>query len=649
MNKVALHFRDLGEIQLKNIARPVRVYAVEDEASIPGPSAAAAARSVAPPTPRTRRALLIAAMAIAIAIAGAGSWLWTQRAVTSSGAKSDTKSIAVLPFANMSDDKENSLFFADGIHEDILTNLALIRELRVVSRTSVMQYRDTKKPIRQIGNELGVAYLLEGSVRRAGTKLRVTSQLINAQTDEHVWAKTYDRDLTDVFAIQAALAHDIAGSLQATLSPQEKSFLERRPTENLAAYDLFLQARDADNRDITGLPSMRKREGFLEKAVELDSNFAAAWGELSVVHARYVFYGFDASEARLAKAKVASERSVRLAPDSPDVIRALGTYYYYGYRDYAQAETQYERLARLQPNNPTVYSSVGFIQRRQGQWAESLANLRKAAQLDPGNISLARQVSGMLLFGRRFDEAMAEQRRLIALAPEIAEDAAFLPMFAFWASGSTKEVEEWLARLPAAQFDSPLVRDWRRFWAENRGDYPEFLRLDRLQPYYAASVLNRDRFAQALAAATIYAANADQASARIRLEGYPKELRTRVNQEPANAVLWAELGMIEAVLGRKQEALRSARIAVELIPEARDAVDGPKISNALAFVYAWTGDKDRAIVELTRLLRLPSGLSGLGPPIGVHYMRRSAWFAPLRGDPRYEALLDDPKNNAPLF
>ena len=464
-DKIALHFRDLGEMQLKNIARPVRVYALEGEA---GPDPGAGAKSVAPR--RARKARLLAAGAtIAIAMAGAGAWLWSQRTVISSAARSDTKSIAVLPFANMSDDKETSLFFADGIHEDILTNLALIRELRVVSRTSVMQYRDTKKPIRQIGQELGVAYLLEGSVRRAGTKLRVTSQLINAQTDEHVWARTYDRELNDVFAIQAALAQDIAGSLQAALSPQEKFFLERRPTENLAAYELFLQARDTSNREGIGLSAVRKREGFLEKAVELDSRFAAAWGELSVLHAQYVFLGFDASDARLAKAKAASERSVQLAPDSPDVIRALGNYYYYGYHDYAQAKAQYARLARLQPNDPTVYLSIGLIQRRQGQWAESLGNVRAAARLDPGNVGMARVVSETLLLGRRFDEAMAAQSRLVGMLPKGSREEAWLAYVAFLAGGSTKEMEEWLARLPVSSSILPGFAigagSGRRAWA----------------------------------------------------------------------------------------------------------------------------------------------------------------------------------------
>ena len=641
--KVPMQEVFLGPESFKNIAEPILIYHISSP-----PKAGESAQLPPVPPVRPMRSSHVASAAVAViaiaGIAGAGSWLWTQRAVTPTAASVDTKSIAVLPFANMSDDKENSLFFADGIHEDILTNLALIRDLRVVSRTSVMQYRATTKPIRQIGQELGVAYLLEGSVRRSGAKVRVTGQLINARTDEHVWAKNYDRDLTDIFAIQAALAQEIADSLKTALSPQEKSFIERRPTENTAAYDLFLQARDTGNRDTFGLAALSKQEGFLEKAVELDPNFAAAWGVLSVVHALHGFWGLDTSEARLAKARAASDKSVRLAPDSPDVIRALGTYYYYGYRNYTQAQTQYEKLARLQPNDPTVYSSLGLIQRRQGRWAESLVNLRKAAQLDPGNINFARSVSASLIAGRRFEEAMTEQRRLIALLPQNLAAAARQTLFVFYASGTTKEKDEWLARLPAAQFDSPWTLDFRKLWAEILGDFAEFRRLDRLQPYFDENMFGGDRSDQALTAATIFAANGDAAGARTRLENHPKMLRARLEREPANARVCAQLGMMEAILGHKQDALRFMQKAVALLPESRDALDGTALSENLAFVYAWTGDKDRAIAELARLLRLP----GL-PQINVHYLRRSARYTPLGGDPRFEALLNDPKNNAPLF
>src|ERR1700690_1725352 len=291
-------------------------------------------------------------------------------------AKASDKSIAVLPFDNMSEEKDNG-FFTDGIQEDILTDLSLVHELRVVSRTSVMQYRDTKKPIGQIASELGVAYILEGSVRREGNKVRVTGQLIHASTDEHVWAKAYDRDLTDIFAIQSELAQAIATELQAALSPQEKAMLENRPTVNTAAYDLYLKGRRmGDTGDREG------ETALLEKAVALDPSFARAWGDLADQYAFTAFNYREGVDEMLAKAKAAIDQALQLAPDDPDVIGSLGTYYYYGYRDYARANEQYQRLARQRPNDARVFNSLGLIEGRQGKWAESRARMRRATELD---------------------------------------------------------------------------------------------------------------------------------------------------------------------------------------------------------------------------------------------------------------------------
>ncbi|MES1167532.1 MAG: hypothetical protein ABUL61_00040, partial [Oleiharenicola lentus] len=301
------------------------------------------------------------------------------------------KSVAVLPFTNMSEDKD-SAFFTDGMHEDILTNLALIRELRVVSRTSVMKYRDTKKSMKEIAQELGVAYILEGSVRRSGNKVRVTGQLIHAATDEHVWAQSYDRDLTDVFTIQSELSSQIAGALKAALSPEEKALLARKPTENPAAYDLFLRARDILNRE-GNTPATRGRQiALLQSAVDLDPGFAQAWGELAASCAYWHFLSFPDMDAYMARAKAAIDQAIKLAPDDPEVFSSLGTYYYYGFRDYARAAEQYERRERLQPNSAVVANSLSLILRRQGRWAQSLPYARRAAELDPANVSYQRNL-----------------------------------------------------------------------------------------------------------------------------------------------------------------------------------------------------------------------------------------------------------------
>ena len=591
--------------------------------SITGSPSEPAAQQSAPPTPAPSPSATKIADSSAVALA-----------------KTD-KSIAVLPFTNMSEDKDASAFFADGVHEDILTNLALIPELKVVSRTTVTQYRDTKKTLRQVGEELGVSYILEGSVRRVGNKVRVTGQLINARTDEHVWAKKYDRDITDVFAIQASLADEIATALQAAITPEAKKQIERRPTENLVAYDAFLKGRETTNNMPSGRRSdLIKAEGFFQTAVDQDPKFAAAWGQLAEVHARFSFYNWDATPERIARGEAAIANALRLAPEAPDVIRSVGTFTYYAHRDYPKATAQYEKIARLQPNDPTVFEALGLIQRRQGHWAESLANLRKATELDPGNPSFWRALVQSFQNLRRWDEAIAGQRRLVAMLPDSRRDRRFLVDYIFCATGSRTERDALLTRETAADPNSPLSIFIRKAFTA-RDDYAEFKRLDALQPFYDDEN-SGDHAQQALGWAVIYAAHGDLAAARTRLADFPADLRARVRREPTNPIAHYNLAKAEALLGNRDEAVKLAEKAMALLPESRDAVDGSDHLVRAAEVFAWTSDKGRAIALLTRVLQVPSGNC-------VRELQESPQFAPLRGDPRFEALLNDPKNSAPLF
>ena len=557
------------------------------------------------------------------------------------------KSIAVLPFENMSDDKDNTAFFSDGMHEDILTNLANIRDLRVISRTSVMNYRGTKKKIPEIARELGVTYILEGSVRRAGSTVRITGQLIRAANDEHLWAKSYDRELTpkEVFSIQAALATEIAGALQAAISPETKKLLERRPTENLAAYDLYLKARPMFRGKVQ---EQNKREPLLRAAVGLDPKFAAAWAELAVNHG-YVFRDQERTPARLAQADAALARAVRLAPDASETIMARGYLAYLGHRDWTRATADFEKIVRLQPNNAEAFLGLATVQKRQGLWLASLANLRKALQLDPGSWVIEFVLVQVLSAGRRWDEMRVELQRLFALLPEEEKSSHSLPGWlapsTFSATGSTQAVDDWLAGLTPAQRESS-PRSLRKWRANVRGDYAEWQRLD--QPSATSTdadgVRQSEETTDAIEAAFIIAAHGDRVGARLRLGSDPAQLRSRLERDPANERLWSQQALMEALLGQAAEARRDARKAVELMPESLDTHDGPRYSRTLAVVHAWTGDKDRALAELTRLLRVPFGYKG-----SVHDLRVDAKFAPLRGDPRFEALLKDPKNIAPLF
>ncbi len=554
------------------------------------------------------------------------------------GAASD-KSIAVIPFVNLSDDKDANAFFSDGVHEDILTNLALIRELRVVSRTSVEQYRGTKKTMPQIGRELGVSFILEGSVRRSGATVRFTGQLINARTDEHVWAKSYNRELKDVFAIQAELANEIANALRAVLSPEEKKLIERRPTENAAAYDLYLKAKEFRRM---ARPPDEKRVALLQAAVTMDPEFAAAWADLCYAHAIQVMNEQDTRPDRAAKAKAALEATLRLSPDSPEALRASGQYSYYCLRDYEGAAAQFNRLIALQPNAPEGYFSLGAVRRRQGRWTECLSAWRKGLQLDPHDNLFNFDVTQTLLAGRRYAEArvLLSQRSSWSTPFGRARGDALV---AFQATGSAREWESFLKSVPAEQLNSQAVMGWQADWAFKNGRLAEFLDLDdpamttTIDPIVGEEFTGREA---ALRRAIVLAALGRKDAANEVARAAETALDDR---GPNNAGSLSMLGRLHAVQGRKDEALKHALRAVEVCPESVDAFRGPGFSRYLAFVYAWTGNKELAIAEYARLLRVP--FSGLN----IHEMKSDPTFQPLRGDPRFEALLNDPKNNAPLF
>ena len=501
-----------------------------------------------------------------------------------------------------------------------------------------MQYRGTTKSIKQIAQELGVAYVLEGSVRRAGNRVRVTGQLINARTDEHVWAKAYDRDLTDVFTIQGELAQAIAGALSAALSPQEKSLLERRLTENLAAYDAYVKARALRQQAIS--EDQKEIAPLLQQAVQLDPKFAAAWAELGAFHAYLYFNEEDHTADRLAKAKSAIDTAVSLAPDAPEVIEKLGDYYYYGYRDYARATEQYQRLAVLRPNDAEVFGSLGLIYRRQGRWSEALSTLRRAVQIEPRNLRYVRTLQQLAQALNLWEEAAAVQRRIVELQPDSLPDAAFLVVVPFLARGSTKEGLDWIARTKPAPPQAGLMLYLCKTWARLTGDFKEAIRLDQQQRYFDG--FDEPHWSQDINAAFALAAHGDTAAARARAEQALPAMKAELEKQSTSAGLWVGLSGAYALLGDKPQALRAAQKAMELVPESADAVAGPTYSQNLASCLAYLGEKDRALAELARLLRTPYGEN-------IHVAKGSPTWFPLHGDARFEALVNDPKNNAPLF
>src|SRR5882762_3077146 len=335
----------------------------------------------APGTHRRRNLILLVAAGVIVS-AAAGFFLLPR-----ASARKIDKSIAVLPFQNLSDEKENA-YFADGIQDDILTNLSKIGDLKVISRMSVMSYRgEGVHNAREIGKALDVATLLEGSVRRVGNRVRVNVQLIDANNDEHIWAEDYDRDLTDVFAIQTDLAQKIASALQAKLSPNENAQLDRRPTSDSDAYLLYVQAHDYATRPDRLRETSLKAEELFEQAIKLDPNFAAAYAGLSMVES-WLYHESEPIPTHREKARLNANEALRLQPDLPEGHLALGYSYYYGDRDYERALTEFEIAKRDLPNQAEAYSAIAAIQRRQGKWAESNANFEKAVSLDPKNANV---------------------------------------------------------------------------------------------------------------------------------------------------------------------------------------------------------------------------------------------------------------------
>src|SRR5215471_20630181 len=360
---------------------------------------------------RLRNALLLGTASLAALIA-AGFFLLPRIS-----ARKIDKSIAVLPFQNLTDEKENA-YFADGIQDDILTKLSKIGDLKVISRMSVMSYRgDGVRNAREIGKALGVSSLLEGSVRRVGNRVRVSVQLINADNDEHIWAEDYDRDLTDVFAIQSDLAQKIASTLQAKLSPNEKARLTHRPTENPDAYLLFMRAERYPFGAEMVRDDARKAEQLYEQAIKLDPNFAAAFACLSMVQS-WVYHSFDPIPAYREKARFTADEALRLQPNLPEGHLALGFSYYYGDRDYERALAEFEIAKRDLPNEAQAYMAIGAIQRRQGKWTESTANLEKAAALDPKNASILVNLAYSYMALRSFEAADKTLDRAIAITPQ---------------------------------------------------------------------------------------------------------------------------------------------------------------------------------------------------------------------------------------
>jgi len=537
------------------------------------------------------------------------------------------KSIAVLPFENLSDDKENA-YFADGIQDEVLTNLSKIGDLKVISRTSVMAYRGHAPNIREIGKALDVGTILEGRVRRVGNRVRVNVHLINAENDEHMWAEEYDRDLTDIFAIQTDLAQKIAGELRAKLSPIEKARIERRPTKNGEAYLAFIQAHDLFTRPDKLRGDTEKAEQLFEQATKLDPDFAGAFAGLAWVH-DWVYHSFDPTPARKEKARDAAEAAIRLQPDLPEAHLALGFYYYYCERNYQRALDEFEIAKGSLPNSADVYLAIGAIERRQGKWAQSTANLNKAASLSPKDAWILINLGDNYRANRDFEAADKTYDRAIEAAPNSFGVRAHKAELAIEWKGDLSVMEKELAKVLPGEDPDGLVTFARVQFLMLQRKFPEALEVLKQLP---KDVPYDEQLPDLLEAANYTFLN-DKEEARSAFERAQTIAEKLVREGPDDAVRHARLGLILAGLDRKEEAIAEGKRAVELLPESQDALDGPKATLGLAKIYTWTGEIDQALQLLDHSLNTPNGTT-------VPALKLDPIWDPLRSDPRFQALID---------
>jgi len=580
------------------------------------------------PAPRTsRRRNIIMLIATGVVISAATGFFLLPRVA----AHKVDKSIAVLPFENLSDEKENA-YFADGVQDDVLTNLSKIGDLRVISRTSVMQYRGRPTNLREIGKALGVSNILEGSVRRSGNKVRVNVQLIDANTDEHLWAKDYDRDLTDVFAIQSDLAGEIADALKAKLSPAERSQMTLKPTENGEAYLAFVEAHNLSCA-MEDLTKLKQSEQLYQRAIELDPNFALALARYSQLES-WMVRTHDASSDHREKARTLAERALQLQPDLPEAHLALGSSYYYGDNNYEVALKEFEIAQRALPNESEVYLSIGAIQRRQGRWAESTANLEKAVSLNPKDSWPLQNLDFNYQMLRNFDAANKTIDRALQIDPKGISLWGMKAKLAIGEKGDLSVGEKLLEKAKSFPMSSEerlqMIGGQANLLLAQR-KYQEVLQLGGTLPDDIFAAVPGSLAYKYFPLGIAHKALGDDAAARVAFLKAKNILEEQLKQKPNDADLRVQFAKLLAWLGEKDAAVAEAQRAIDLRPESKDAFEGPQVAEQVAQVYTILGDNARAIGLLDELLSRPSEVTSQSLKLDP------AWD-PLRNDPAFQAL-----------
>jgi TolB-like protein/class 3 adenylate cyclase len=591
---------------------------------------------------------LLVGLTIVVATVVAGGLILSHRsALTSGNTRATTspasatpivpeKSIAVLPFTNMSANQENA-FFADGVQDEILTNLAKIADLKVISRTSVMAYKNSATHnIREIGVQLGVAHVLEGSVQRAANHIRVEAQLIDTRTDAHQWAEHYDRDLADVFAVQSEIAETIANQLKAKLSPTEKREIETPPTTDLAANDLYERAKlffASTSFTTKQKADLLEAVQLLDQAVARDPSFLRAYCLLARAHGTIYSNGSDHSPARLKLADTATQNALRLAPNSGEAHLTRASTIYYCHRDYDGARAELAIAAQGLPNDSHIPEMTAYIDRRRGRSEEGLRNLQRALEMDPRNYFILEQLAFSYKYLRRYPEEVAALDRALVIIPKDAGvrmgradvdlqwRADTGPMHTTIASILTED--------PTAA--ESVANNWINLaLCERDADSA-----DRALAALGKNTLNEEaiHFPAAFAEGLIARMTHDDVKAHAAFAAAREQQEKVIAAQPDYGPALCVLGLIDAGLGRREDALREGKRAVELIPVSKDTINGPLVVEFFAVIAAWTGEKDLAIQQLT--LAVPQATSS------IHYgfLKLHPYWDPLRGDPRFEKIV----------
>jgi serine/threonine-protein kinase len=576
-------------------------------------------------------ALLAASL---IALAAAAGWIvWKSELIQ----QPLTTGIAVLPFQNLSEQREDAAAFVDGVQDDILTKLARIADLKVISRTSVMEYRH-KRNVRQIGNDLRVSHVLEGSVRRIGTRFHMNAQLIDTRTDAHVWVEQYDRDLNDLFTIQSEIAQKIAGQLRAKISPAEKLAIERKPTGDLVAFELYSRATNILpmlSSGTSGKSDFLHAADLLNQAVARDPSFLQAYCLLAFVHDDLYFFNIDHTPARLALAEAAVQAAFRLRPDAGETHLARAIHLDWGYLDYDGALAELEIAGRSLPNDSRIFAVTGAIQTRQGRLEEAVRSLERAIELDPRNVNTLCQAALRYGVARRYAEQKFKLDRALSIAPndvEVKAERAFVEVDWKADTGPLHQlIDEIRATNPAVM---PKIAYWWLLCALAERDVAaakEALLASDEFPLQHDAI----NFPRPFVEGVIARMTNDEQKARLAFTAARAEQEEIVQAQPNYGPAWCVLGVIEAALGGKEEALREGRRAVELLPVKKDAANGMLMIEHLAMIAAWVGEKDLACEQLATAVRLPT--SGLDLSYGQ--LKLMPWWDPLRGEPCFEKIV----------